>query len=88
MWKEAIVAYLRYYPIICLKRMRKTTKYLTDLDYMSYKVESREHDVQNKSILCLLCVTVVFLFNATSSQRIINEVGSILKRHFMQGKLT
>jgi hypothetical protein len=27
-WKEAVVARLRYYPSICLERLRKTTKYL------------------------------------------------------------
>jgi hypothetical protein len=25
-WKKAVVAYLRYYPAVCLKRLRKTTK--------------------------------------------------------------
>jgi hypothetical protein len=25
-WKEAVVAYMRYYPVICLDELRKTTE--------------------------------------------------------------
>jgi hypothetical protein len=56
-WKEAVLAYLKWFPGICLEGLRKTTKQLSENIWCLCRY--RTHYVQNTSqVLYILCMCV------------------------------